>query len=242
VCESLKVRGFQAPGVAQEFFVTEADKLVELPATFTPEQGAFVEPVAVAAHSTGRAGNMQGKNVVVAGAGPIGNLVGQACKARGASRVLLTDVSAYRLDIARQVGLAYTANMTGETLEHAVSQAFGGSGYDVGVDAAGVPASIAGLVSTIQKGGTILILAVFEEKPPVDLAAVCEHELTVRGSMMYRKEDYEQAVTWIADGTIRLEPLESCHFSFDRYLEAYRYIEAEGDKVMKVMIDLEPIP
>ncbi|HAS82307.1 MAG TPA: alcohol dehydrogenase, partial [Verrucomicrobia bacterium] len=70
VCEKLKVRGFQAPGVAQDLFVTEADKIVHLPDHLTHDEGAFVEPVAVAAHSTGRAGDLKGRNVVVAGAGP----------------------------------------------------------------------------------------------------------------------------------------------------------------------------
>ena len=45
ICDSLKVRGFQAPGCAQDLFVTEADKVVPLPSTFSFEQGAFVEPV-----------------------------------------------------------------------------------------------------------------------------------------------------------------------------------------------------
>jgi L-iditol 2-dehydrogenase len=55
ICDGLKVRGFQAPGCAQEWFITEADKVIPLPASFTFEQGALVEPVAVAVHSTARA-------------------------------------------------------------------------------------------------------------------------------------------------------------------------------------------
>ena len=55
--------------------------------------GAMIEPVAVAAHATMRGGDLKGKNVVVSGAGTIGNLVAQFAKARGAKRVLITDVS-----------------------------------------------------------------------------------------------------------------------------------------------------
>jgi len=237
VCESLKVRGFQAPGVAQDLFVTEVDKLVVLPDSFTPEQGAFVEPVAVAAHSTGQA-DMVGRNVVVAGAGPIGNLVAQACRCRGAAKVLITDVSAFRLKVAREVGIEAVANAREELLASATARVFGDDGFDVGIDAAGVEASITELVAAIRKGGTVLILAVFEDKPPMDLSVICEHELTVRGSMMYRKEDYEQAVRWIADGSICLAPLESRHFPFEQFLDAYRFIEDQGQRVMKVMIDL----
>lgn len=238
VCEKLKVRGFQAPGVAQDLFVTEADKIVMLPNTFTPEQGAFVEPVSVAVHSTGRAGDLTGKNVVVAGAGPIGNLAAQACKCRGARRVLITDISDYRLDVAKKVGIDAVCNVKAESLADAVQRAFDGHGFDVAMEAAGVESSLSAIVKNIDKGGRIVILAVFADKPPVDMSVLCEHELTVTGTMMYRHEDYVQAVKWIADGSIKLAPLESKHFSFEKYLDAYRYIQAEGERSMKVMIDL----
>ena len=73
ICDTLKVEGFQAPGVAQDLFVTAAEKVVLLPEDFSFEQGAFIEPVSVAVHATDRAGGLEGKNVAVLGAGPIGN-------------------------------------------------------------------------------------------------------------------------------------------------------------------------
>ena len=237
-CEELKVRGFQAPGCAQDLFVTEADKIVMLPADFAPEQGAFVEPVAVAAHSTGRAGDLNGKNVVVAGAGTIGNFVAQACKCRGAAKVLITDISDFRLDVARQVGVGATCNVTGVPLGEAAAREFGSQGFDVAVEVSGAEASLSSLVAEIGKGGTLLIVGVYGEKPRVDMSVVCEHELAVMGSMMYRHEDWEQAVRWIASGEVKTESLVSKHFPFEQYAEAYAFIEAEGERSMKVMIDL----
>ncbi len=238
VCEKLKVRGFQAPGVAQDFYVTEADKLVPLPEHISYDEGAFVEPVSVAVHSTGRAGDLTGHNVVIAGAGPIGNLAAQACKIRGAKKVLITDVSDYRLEIAKAVGIDAVSNVREESLADAVKRAFGDEGFDVAMDAAGVEVSVSDLVKQIDKGGRIVILAVFSEPPRVDMSVLCEHELMISGTMMYRHEDYEQAVQWIADGSIQLQPLLSKHFSFEQFPEAYRFIDAEGEKTMKVMIDL----
>ncbi len=238
-CEQLKVRGFQAAGCAQDFFVTEADKIVALPADFTFEQGAFVEPVAVAAHSTGQAGgDLRGKNVVVSGAGTIGNLVAQACKCRGAKKVLITDISDYRLGVARQVGIDATCNVKQELLAEAARREFGDAGFEVGAEVAGVESSLAALIAAIGKGGTILSIGVFESPPKVDMAKVCEHELTVKGSMMYRHEDFEQAVKWIADGDVHVEPLVTCHFDFAEYANAYRFIDESGVRAMKVMIDL----
>ncbi len=237
-CEELKVRGFQAPGSAQDFFVTEADKIVKLPDDFTYEQGAFVEPVAVAAHSTGRAGDLTGKNVVVAGAGTIGNVVAQGCKSRGAAKVLITDISDFRLQVARDVGIDATCNVAKEPLADAVAREFGDDGFDLAVEVAGVEASLTSLVAEIGKGGTILIVGVYGDKPQVDMSVICEHELNVMGSMMYRHEDWVQAVEWIASGDVQVDPLVSKHFDFEQFPDAYAFIDKEGERSMKVMIDL----
>ena len=240
ICENLIVRGFKAPGVAQDLASTEADKIVVLPDTFTPEQGALVEPAAVAAHASGRAGDLAGRSVAVLGAGPIGNLVAQACRGRGARRVLITDLSDYRLEVARNVGIDVVSNAGRETLSAAADRAFGDNGFDVVFEAVGNAATMDQAITTIGKGGTIVVVGVFGTKPPVDMARVGEHELHMIGSMMYRHEDYDQAVRWIADGTLRTGPLESRHFLLERYADAYRYIEEQGDRSMKVFIDLEP--
>ena len=238
-CEELKVRGFQAPGCAQDFFVTEADKIIMLPPDFQPEQGAFVEPVAVAVHSTGRAGDLTGKNVVVSGAGTIGNFVAQACKCRGAAKVLIADVSDYRLQVAQQVGVDAVCNVSKESLADAAQREFGDAGYEVAAEVAGVEASLDALVAGIGKGGTLLLVGVFGDRPAVDMSVVCEHELDLKGSMMYRHEDFEQAVRWIESGEVQTEPLVSKHFPFEEFDKAYAFIDEEGDKAMKVMIDVE---
>jgi 2-desacetyl-2-hydroxyethyl bacteriochlorophyllide A dehydrogenase len=238
-CEVLKVRGFQAPGSARDLFVTEAVKVVKLPEHFTFEQGAFVEPVAVAAHVMAQAGSLAGRNVVVSGAGTIGNFVAQACLAKGAARVLLTDISAYRLEIARQVGIPFVCNVKEEPIEEASKRYFGSDGFDLAIEVAGVEASLTALVKNIGKGGTVLIVGVYGEKPRIDMSVVCEHELIVKGSMMYRHEDWGQAVQWIAAGAVKTEPLVSRHFPFAEYAEAYAFIDKQGEKAMKVMIDVQ---
>ena len=238
ICENLNVRGFMVPGVAQDLFATEADKIVALPDSFTPEQGAFIEPVAVAVHSTGRAGDMKGRNVVVLGAGPIGNLVAQACKARGAGKVLITDLSDYRLEIARQVGVDAVSNAGKESLAQASKRAFGDSGFDLALEAAGAERTMDEAIRTIDKGGTIVVVGVFGSKPQIDMARVGEHELTMVGTMMYRHEDYEQAVRGVEDGSVVLGPLDSKHFPLERYQDAYRFIDEKGDQSVKVFIDL----
>jgi 2-desacetyl-2-hydroxyethyl bacteriochlorophyllide A dehydrogenase len=237
ICDVLKVQGFQAPGCAQEFWVTDAETIVPLPDSFSYEQGALVEPVSVAVHSTSRAGDVEGHNVAVLGAGPIGNLVGQVAQANGA-KVLITDLSDFRLEIAKQCGLEGTSNAGEENLADAAGRIFGSAGFDVVLECVGVEPTMTAAIENIQKGGTIVVVGVFGEKPRVDMGLVQDRELNLHGTLMYQRPDYERAVELIDTGAVITDPLISKHFSMDDYLEAYRFIDTQRDKTMKVFIDI----
>ena len=238
VCESLRVQGFQAPGCAQEAFLVPIDRIVPVADSVTLEQAALIEPTAVGAHSTAREGDLKGKNVVVLGAGTIGNLIAQVTRSHGANKILITDLSDYRLEIARQCGIENTSNANKEKLKDAVQMVFGDEGFQVAFEAAGAQNTLTGAIENIEKGGTIVVVGVFEEKPRVDMAVVGEHEISLIGTMMYKHKDYLEAAELIASGKVITEPLITRHFPFEQYLDAYRFIDQQGDKVMKVMIDL----
>lgn len=237
-CQELKVQGFQAPGVAQDQFITTEDRLVILDDIMSYEQGAMVEPAAVGAHSTSRTANLNGKNVVVSGAGTIGNLVAQFVKARGAKKVLITDVSDFRLKKAEECGIEYTLNVSRTSFEDGVKEVFGDEGFQTGFEAAGVQQSLDVLLANVEKGGEIVILGVYAENPRVNMYFVGEHELNIFGSMMYRHEDYLEAAEMISKGKIIIDPLISKHFPFAEYTAAYKYIGQKGDQSMKIIIDV----
>ncbi|MCX7018575.1 MAG: zinc-binding dehydrogenase [bacterium] len=238
ICDTLKVCGFQAPGVAQDLVVTGASTIIILPDEFTFEQGAMVEPVSVGVHATGRVADLAGKNVVVLGVGTIGNLIAQAAKCRGAANILVTDISNHRLEIARQCGLANTSNPRQESLKDAAKRVFGNEGFQVAFECVGVETTMTAAIDSIGKGGTIVVVGVFGEKPRVDLGLVQDRELKLVGTLMYKLEDYREAVRLIASRKILTAPLESKHFSFDQYADSYRFIDEQGDKCMKVFIDV----
>jgi 2-desacetyl-2-hydroxyethyl bacteriochlorophyllide A dehydrogenase len=237
ICDTLKVEGFQAPGCAQELWVTPADRIVPLPDNFSYEQGALVEPISVAVHAVSRAGNLEGRNVVVLGAGPIGNLVAQVAKAESA-QVLITDLSDHRLNIAQECGLTATSNAEKENLVEAIARVFGSAGFEVAFECVGVEDTMTAAIENIQKGGSIIVVGVFGEKPRLNLGLVQDRELNIHGTLMYQHQDYERAVELIASGQVATQPLFSKHFPIDEYLAAYEFIEAQGDKTMKVFIDV----
>jgi L-iditol 2-dehydrogenase/threonine 3-dehydrogenase len=239
VCQHLKVQGFQAPGCAQDYFIVDEERLVPFPEHMSFDEGAFIEPASVGAHATGRASALRGKNVVVAGAGTIGNLIAQFARVRGAAKVLITDLSDFRLAIAKRCGIEYTANTGEESLADAVKRVFGDEGFQTGFEAVGVQPTIDGLVDNIEKGGEIIVAGVFEKPPAVNMAFVGEHELKLIGTMMYKHEDYQEAVGRLSAKEILVEPLITNHFPFDEFLNAYRFIDEQKDKTLKVIITVQ---
>ena len=241
VCEHLRVQAFQADGAAQDFFVVDDDRVAKLPEGMSLDYGAMIEPAAVGAHASNRT-DVKGKNVVVSGAGTIGNLIAQFCIARGAKNVLITDVSDLRLAKARECGIKHTLNITKKTLKEAAQELFGEEGYQVGFEVAGVEVSIRSLMETIEKGSDIVVVAVFAKDPALSMFYLGEHELRLIGSMMYRHEDYLTAIDYVNKGIVNLKPLVSNRFAFEEYDDAYKFIDAHRETSMKVLIDFEQKP
>jgi L-iditol 2-dehydrogenase len=239
ICDSLRVMGFQAPGAAQDYFAVAADKIVLLPAGLSAEAGAMIEPVAVAVHALRRGGGVSGKKIAVVGAGPIGNLVAQVAKAQGAREVIVMDKSAYRLSLARECGADHIVNAGTESLSDAVARAFGPDKADLILECVGAQPTMDQAMAAARKGTTIVVVGVFGKKPLVDLALVQDRELSLVGTLMYRAEDYVDAVNLAASGKMALDRLVTDRYKFEDYAEAYRYIEKAGDKAMKVMITLD---
>lgn len=240
VCENLKVQGFQAPGCAQPYFIVPEERIIKCADHLTYEQIALMEPCAVGVHASGRT-DVEGKNVVVTGAGTIGNLVAQCVKGRGAKKVLITDVSDLRLAKAQECGLEYTANTMKESFEDAVKRVFGDEGFQCAFEVSGAQKPITDIVANIEKGSDIVIVAVFAKNPEVNFAVLDEHELRIIGSMMYKHDDYLLASEMLADGRLQVNPLVTQRFDFADYSKAYDCIDNHREECMKVMIDLETI-
>ena len=110
LCEHLRVMGFQTTGTASEYFAVNADRVTALPDSMSYDEGAMIEPLAVTVHAAKRFDELQGAKVAILGCGPIGILLAQTVKAMGASEVLITDISDYRLQLAKTCGADYTVN------------------------------------------------------------------------------------------------------------------------------------
>ena len=239
-CENLRVMGFQATGAASEYFAVDASKVTLLPDSLTYAEGAMIEPLAVTVHAARRFPNLEGANAVVLGCGPIGILLIESLKAFGVSKVLATDISDKRLELAKSLGADYVVNTMNKDYATELEAAFGADKADVVYECAGTDITMDQAIQNARKGSMIVLVAVFGKKANVDLAKLNDSELDLNTSMMYRHEDYVDAIRFVEEGKIKLEPLQSAFFSMDDYQKAYEYIDNNRETTMKVIIDVDP--
>ncbi len=229
LCEELKVMGFQTTGTASHYFAVDAAKVTPLPQDMSFDEGAMIEPLAVAVHAVKRAGDVTGQKIAVLGAGPIGILVAQTAKGMGAHSVMITDVSDIRLAKAKECGVDFTVNTKAADFGDAMTRHFG-PGNNITMGQA---------IRYARKGSAIILVAVFAGEARVDLAVLNDHELDLNTSMMYRNEDYLEAIRLVNEKKVALAPLVSKHFPFRDYLKAYQYIDENRESTMKVIINVQ---
>ena len=172
------------------------------------------------------------------GANYVSDLV-KKLQALGAAQVLITDISTPRLELAKACGVDFAVNTKEHGFGEALAECFGPDKADVIYDCAGNDTTMGQAIRHARKGSTIILVAVYAGMANVDLAVLNDHELDLNTSMMYRHEDYLEAIRLVNEGKVRLEPLMSRHFPFRDYLAAYRYIDANRETTMKVLIDVD---
>jgi len=239
ICDKLRVMGFQTPGAASEYLAVRNEYLIKLPNNLTYEQGAMIEPVAVACGALNKVAKITGLNVVVLGGGSIGNLTAQVAKSLGAKSVLLTEINEFRKEIAKRVGIDHVINPMKTKLTNKIVEVFGSNKADLIFECVGANQTITEAISVARKGTTIVLVGVYNEKPNIDLNRIQNNELTLVGTLMYQKRDYVKAIELVSSGKVILEPLMTHHYKFSDYNLAYQDIERNIESTMKVFINID---
>ena len=144
-------------------------KFTPIPDEMSFEEGAMVEPLAVAVHGIKQAGDVTGMNIAVIGAGPIGNLVAQAAMGMGAAKVMVTDVSSLRLEKAKECGIDACINTMEKDFGEAMLETFGQDKADIIYDCAGNNITMGQAIKYARKGSTIVLVAVFAGMAEIEI-------------------------------------------------------------------------
>lgn len=234
LCYQLKVLGVDVNGGMQEYWAVPVARLLQVPPSLDDDRAAMIEPLAVATHDVARAQVKDGDRVLVLGGGPIGALIAQVCRHRGA-RVVVSEVNPFRIDLLREVGL----EAIGRDADPAryVHEWTSGEGVDVAFEVTGNPAAVRVMTDVVRVWGTVSVVAIHAEPMPVNLYPMFAREITMHGSRLYARADWEEAIRLAASGAVTLAPLVSRKIP----LEALQHGMEEalrGGPVMKVLVEI----
>jgi L-iditol 2-dehydrogenase len=210
LCLNIRFAGHgRTDGALRDRLAWPETSLYPLPDDVTDDEGALVEPVAVAIHAVDLAGIEPGATVAVIGCGPIGLLVVALCRLAGAAAVVATDPQPHRLNAAAVLGATRTIRATGSGEDGAaVLAATDGHGVDVAFEASGEAAAVDCAVVAARPGGGIVLLGIPPDDRTAFTASVARRKgLTLRLSRRSTPDTFRRAVALAASHSIDLAGL-----------------------------------
>jgi len=233
ICENLKVLGCQIDGACADYYAAEESLFYKIPDKLSFEEATLIEPLSVTVHAVNRAGiDLAEQNVVVMGAGTIGNLTAQAAKAKGAKKVILCDISDAKLDIARQCGIKDTINTKGKDLREILK----GEDIAAAYESTASESALNDLIGAVPKGIPIVIIGVYEHPVKTNMAFVQDREYSLIGTLMYTEKDYLESIRMLEEDRIKPAPLITGRFPLDEIEKAFRHIHNNRATSQKVIL------
>ncbi|WP_437762400.1 zinc-dependent alcohol dehydrogenase family protein [Sorangium sp. So ce281] len=171
-------------------------------------EAAFCEPLACVVFGQDRARIEIGSEVLVLGAGPIGQLHLQASLANGAAAVTVVDVVESKLDLARQHGA--TEVVLADNALQAKLKKIAPYGFDVVIDATGIARVLGDSVQYVKNGGRYLVFGVCGPQDKVEISPfeIYRRDLEIIGSFAIRRT-YDRAFKLMERGAIDVRKLLS---------------------------------
>lgn len=225
VCENSIGVGVNRDGAFAEYLSLPAANVVKLDSRISDEIAAIMDPFGNATH-TALAFPVLGEDVLITGAGLIGNMATAICRFAGARYIVVSDMSEYRLNIAKKMGATITVNLSkGETIDQAVKD-LKMRGFDVGLEMSGAPAAFCDMINHMYNGSKIALLGILPNSTTVDWNTIIFKALTLKG--IYGREMWE---TWykmeqMLISGLDLTPVITHRFSIDDFQKGFDVMES----------------
>jgi 2-desacetyl-2-hydroxyethyl bacteriochlorophyllide A dehydrogenase len=237
LCENLRFFGcIHDQGGMADYFTIPADRLHVVPDQLEDRQAILVEPLSTPVHAARLAGPLEGKAVVILGAGTIGLLLLAIVLRHGARRVVVTDVLEDKRQRALRLGAHAVIDAGGHDVPAAVREALGESA-DIVFDCVANQYTVDQSISLALKGGTVVIVGVPAGRVSVPLHQIQDMQVRVQGSATYLPEDYDEAIATLVAGQVRPDDIITGSYPLDRAGEAFA--AATSGQHIKVILTSE---
>ncbi|KAL8866854.1 MAG: hypothetical protein Q9174_006040 [Haloplaca sp. 1 TL-2023] len=228
-------------GGLSEHIVVPRSAVYEIPEGVSLEAGALVEPIAVAWHSVDISPLKKGDAVLVLGGGPIGLAVIQCLKARGAEKIIASEVAPGRKAFAKHFGADFVLDPTQDDIVARVREICGGVGADIAFDAAGVQVGLDQALKAIRAQGTLVNIAVWEKRAQLQMNDLIFRERKYVGVTTYVEGDFKHVLDAIASGKLKPESMITGKIKMNEIEEkGFKALIEEKDKHCKILVEVSP--
>jgi len=234
-CANLIVVGAHVPGALAERITVRHNALYPT-GNLDRELAALVEPISIGLQAVTRGGVSRDEQVVVFGAGPIGQAVMIGAADRGA-RVLVVDRVAARLDLARALGAELTVDATVEPAIETILAWTGGDGAAVAIEATGSPTVVRTCVDAVAHSGRIVVVGISTQEIAIPMLEMTRKELTVLGSRN-NAGLFGDAVALVQRNQERARRLITHRFPLELTAQAIEFTLAHPSEAEKVLISI----
>jgi len=238
-CKDMAAYGVFSDGGFAEYAKAHEKGLYVVPDSVPSKVAAFVEPISCALHGIEQAQIRSGDNVVIIGAGTMGQLLLQIARNTGAAKLIHIDRIAWKLNISRQYGAIDVVNSAEVDPIEAVMSLTGGKGADVVIEAVGHPSVLEQAMALVGKGGTIVQFGFPPEgeKAQIETFAILQKELRIVGSWI-NPYTYDRALQMLDSGVLKVEHLITHILPLEDYEKGVQLVEQQPDGFMKVVVEV----
>lgn len=190
LCRNTIGVGYDCTGCFSEYYVLPASNAILIPKEISDDVASILDPLGNATH-TALSFDLVGEDVLITGAGPIGLFGALIARHVGARKIVVTDISQYRLDLAKKLGVEHTVNVANTDLEKVMKKIGMVEGFDIGLEMSGHNAGLNQMISSMNWGGKIALLGLIPDNVGIEWSKVIFRSLTIEG--IYGRQMYE---TW----------------------------------------------
>jgi L-iditol 2-dehydrogenase len=240
VCDTLRTTKFHPGGFAEYVLLPSINVdrgVYVLPDGLSYEEATFIEPLACVYRGQRKAGTRLGSSVLVIGSGMSGLLHVALARALGAAVVVSTDVSDYRLEAARKLGVDAALNAS-QDVPTAFRSLNYGRGADVVVLTAGASSAIEQAFRSVDRGGTVLFFAPAGQGEAVPLPVndlFWKTEVTLTSTYAANYEEHVTAMELLAAGRVKVGDMITHVLPLASIQEGFKLVADAGDSIKVIM-------
>jgi 2-desacetyl-2-hydroxyethyl bacteriochlorophyllide A dehydrogenase len=220
LCSNMGHLGIDRPGTFAEYFIQRADRIRQIPDNMSFSLGSLLEPVANCLQAVSRSGNIAFKKVLVVGDGPFGNIIARLAVKAGAGKVMVTGKTPFRLSLIPGV------EIVDKVAENSV---------DVSILAVSAEEAVKTCMSSLRKGGRMVVFSLLESPVPIDLFKLHVSELEIAGCC---NDEFkiDQSLACLKDPELNFSEIITHQIPFENWKEAFYLAKEKHDKALKVSI------